>query len=131
MSPLSWVEETKRRAALEAVKEVRSGFVVGLGSGSTAAYAIQALGEALRSGVLQDVMGVPTSYQAASVALEAGLPLTTLDENPRLDVAIDGADQVDASLNLIKGGGGALTREKVVASAADRYVVVVDEGKLV
>jgi len=128
---LSWVEETKRRAALEAVKEVRSGFVVGLGSGSTAAYAIQALGEALRSGVLQDVMGVPTSYQAASVALEAGLPLTTLDENPRLDVAIDGADQVDASLNLIKGGGGALTREKVVASAADRYVVVVDEGKLV
>ncbi|RJS88479.1 ribose-5-phosphate isomerase RpiA [Candidatus Bathyarchaeota archaeon] len=128
---MSWVEETKRRAALEAVKEVRSGFVVGLGSGSTAAYAIQALGEALRSGVLQDVMGVPTSYQAASVALEAGLPLTTLDENPRLDVAIDGADQVDASLNLIKGGGGALTREKVVASAADRYVVVVDEGKLV
>ena len=127
---MSWVEEAKRRAALEAVKEVRSGFVVGLGSGSTAAYAIQALGEALRSGVLQDVMGVPTSYQAASVALEAGLPLTTLDENPRLDVAIDGADQVDASLNLIKGGGGALTREKVVASAADRYVVVVDEGKL-
>ena len=128
---MSWVEEAKRRAALEAVKEVRSGFVVGLGSGSTAAYAIQALGEALRSGVLQDVVGVPTSYQAASVALESGLPLTTLDENPRLDVAIDGADQVDASLNLIKGGGGALTREKVVASAADRYVVVVDEGKLV
>ena len=127
---MSWVEEAKRRAALEAVKEVRSGFVVGLGSGSTAAYAIQALGEALRSGVLQDVMGVPTSYQAASVALESGLPLTTLDENPRLDVAIDGADQVDASLNLIKGGGGALTREKVVASAADRYIVVVDEGKL-
>ncbi|MCD6263542.1 ribose-5-phosphate isomerase A, partial [Candidatus Bathyarchaeota archaeon] len=99
MSPLSWVEEAKRRAALEAVKEVRSGSVVGLGSGSTAAYAIQALGEALRSGVLQDVVGVPTSYQAASVALESGVPLTTLDENPRLDVAIDGADQVDVSLN--------------------------------
>lgn len=127
---MSWVEEAKRRAALEAVKEVRDSFIVGLGSGSTAAYAIQALGKALRSGSLRDVQGVPTSYQAASVSLESGLPLTTLDENPRLDVAIDGADQVDGSLNLIKGGGGALLREKVVASAADRYVVVVDEGKL-
>lgn len=127
---MSWVEEAKRRAALEAVKEISDGFIVGLGSGSTAVYAIQALGEALRSGSLRDVQGVPTSYQAASVALESGLPLTTLDENPRLDVAIDGADQVDGSLNLIKGGGGALLREKVVASAADRYVVVVDEGKL-
>lgn len=127
---MSWNEEAKRRAALEAVKEVRDGSVVGLGSGSTAAYAIQALGAALRKSHLKDIIGVPTSYQAASTALESGLPLTTLDEHPRLNVAIDGADQVDGSLNLIKGGGGALAREKIVASAADRYIVVVDEGKL-
>jgi len=128
---LSWVEAAKRRAAIEAVKEVRDGSVVGLGSGSTAAHAIQALGEARRKGLLKDVLGVPTSFQAASTALEVGLRLTTLDEHPRLDVAIDGADQVDGSLNLIKGRGGALTREKIVAAAADRFIVVVDEGKLV
>jgi ribose 5-phosphate isomerase A len=127
---LSWIEEARRRAALEAVKEVREGSVVGLGSGNTAAYAIQALGAALRKGQLRDIIGVPTSYQSASTAAAAGLPLTTLDEHPRLNIAIDGADQVDGSLNLIKGGGGALTREKIVAAAADRYVVVVDEEKL-
>jgi ribose 5-phosphate isomerase A len=127
---LSWTEEAKKRAALEAVKEVRDGSLIGLGSGSTAAYAIRALGAALRNGQLKDVTGVPTSYQTASTALESGLPLTTLDEHPRLNLAIDGADQVDGSLNLIKGGGGALTREKIVASAADRYIVVVDEEKL-
>ena len=127
---MSWVQEAKRKAALEAMREVRDGSIVGLGSGSTAAYAIQAIGESIRSGSLQDVLGVPTSYQAAYIAVRSGLPLTTLDENPRLDVAIDGADQVDGSLNLIKGGGGALTKEKVVASAADRYLVVVDEGKI-
>jgi len=127
---LSWIEEAKKRAALEAVKEVRDGSFIGLGSGSTAAYAIRALGAALRNGQLKDVTGVPTSYQAASTALESGLPLTTLDEHPRLNLAIDGADQVDGSLNLIKGGGGALTREKIVAAAADRYIVVVDEEKL-
>jgi len=128
---LSWIEGAKRRAALEAVKEVRDRSVVGLGSGSTAAYAIQALGAARRKGLLKDILGVPTSFQAASTALKSGLPLTTLDEHPRLDVSIDGADQVDGSLNLIKGGGGALTREKIVAAATDRYIVVVDEGKIV
>lgn len=127
---MSWIDEAKKRAALEAIKEVRDGSVIGLGSGSTAAYAIQALGAARRNGLLHDVLGVPTSYQAASTALDADLPLTTLDEHPKLDIAIDGADQVDGSLNLIKGGGGALTREKIVAAAANRYIVVVDEGKL-
>jgi len=127
---LSRVEEAKLKAALEAVKEVRNGFVVGLGSGTTAAYAIQALGKALRQGSLKEIRGVPTSHQAASLARESGLPLVTLDEYPKIDIAIDGADQVDDTLNLIKGGGGALMREKVVAAASDRYVIVVDEAKL-
>lgn len=127
---MTQVEEAKRRAALEAVSEVKSGCVVGLGSGSTVSYAIQALGKEFKEGLLNDIKGIPTSHQAAAVAREAGLPLTTLDEFPQVDVAIDGADQVDGALNLIKGGGAALMREKIVAAAAERYVIVVDEGKL-
>jgi ribose 5-phosphate isomerase A len=127
---LSRVEEAKLKAALEAVKEVRNGFIVGLGSGTTAAYAIKGLGKALRQGSLKEIRGVPTSHQAASLARESGLPLVTLDEYPKIDIAIDGADQVDDRLDLIKGGGGALLREKIVAAASERYVIVVDETKL-
>ncbi len=123
-------EEAKKRAALEAVKHVESGFTIGLGSGSTTAYAIREIGREVRQGNLR-VMGVPTSYQALLLALECGIPTTTLDEHPQLDLTIDGADQVNRQLDLIKGMGGALTREKIVASASRQLIVVADETKLV
>jgi len=127
---VGWREGAKKRAALEAVKHVREGFVVGLGSGTTVAYVIQEIGERIRREGLR-VLGVPTSHQALLLAVSHGIPLTTLDERPKLDLTIDGADQVDKGLNLIKGLGGALMREKVVASAAKQFVVVADETKLV
>ena len=130
MKSLTWVEDAKRRAAEEAVKHVEDGQVIGLGSGSTAAYAIRLLGERLRGGELRDILGIPTSLQAASEAVEAGIPLTTLEEHPIVDVSIDGADQLDARLNLIKGGGAALLREKIVASCSKLYIIVADERKL-
>ena len=127
---MGWREGAKKRAALEAVKHVREGFVVGLGSGTTVAYAIQEIGERIRREGLR-VLGVPTSHQALLLAVSHGIPLTTLDEQSKLDLTIDGADQVDKGLNLIKGMGGALMREKIVASAAKQFVVVADETKLV
>ena len=126
---MDWRVDAKKRAALEAVKHVRDGFVVGLGSGTTVAYAVQEIGERVRKGDLH-VLGVPTSHQALMLAVSCGIPLTTLDEHPQLDLAIDGADQIDRELNLIKGGGGALMREKIVASAAKQFVIVTDETKL-
>jgi len=127
---VSWREDAKRRVALEAVKQVEDGFVVGLGSGSTAAYVIEEIGRLIRQDGLR-VLGVPSSSQAMMLAVRSGVSLTTLDEHPILDLAIDGADQIDKKLNVIKGGGGALTREKIVASAAKQFVVVADETKLV
>jgi ribose 5-phosphate isomerase A len=127
---LGWREAAKQKAAHEAVKHVQNGHIVGLGSGSTAAYAIEQLGERVRREKLQ-ILGVPTSYQALMLAAHCGIPITTLDEHSHLDVAIDGADQVDNALNLIKGMGGALTREKIVASAASQFIVIADETKLV
>jgi ribose 5-phosphate isomerase A len=116
-------EAAKRRAAESAVERVAEGAVVGLGSGSTAAHAIRALGD--RG---PDVRGVPTSFQSREIALDAGIPVLELDQVDGLDVAIDGADQV-ARGDAIKGGGGAHTREKVVDAAADRLLLVVDERK--
>jgi len=127
---VSWREEAKRRIALEAVKHVEDGFVVGLGSGSTAAYVIEEIGRQILKEGLR-VMAVPSSSQAMMLAVRSGVPLTTLDEHPVLDLAIDGADEVDEKLDMIKGGGGALTREKIVASAAKQVVIVADETKLV
>ena len=127
---VAWREEAKKRVASEAVKHVRDNFIVGLGSGSTAAYIIQELGEKIRLEGLQ-ILGVPTSHQAMILAVRYGVPLTTLNEHPKLDLALDGADQIDRDLNLIKGRGGALTREKIVASAAKQFVIVADETKLV
>jgi len=125
-----WVEEAKKKAALEAVKHVEGGFVVGLGSGSTAAYAIEALGERIKRERLS-ILGVPTSYQAFLLAVKHGIAVTTLEEHPEINVAIDGADQIDAKLNLIKGMGGALAREKIVASASKQNIVIADESKKV
>jgi len=127
---VDWREEAKKRVALEAVKHVEDGFVVGLGSGSTAAYVIQEIGRLMQQDGLR-VLGVPSSSQAMILAVRSGVPLTTLDEYPILDLAIDGADEVDHKLDMIKGGGGALTREKIVASAAKQVVIVADETKLV
>ena len=124
------VNEAKRKAALEAVKHVKTNFIVGLGSGSTAAHAIEAIGEKVRTENL-NVKGIPTSTQAFLLAVKHGIPVTTLEEHPVIDVAIDGVDQVDANLNLIKGMGGALAREKIVAAASRMNVIIADVGKRV
>jgi ribose 5-phosphate isomerase A len=119
----------KRAAGYQAAEMVEDGTVIGLGTGSTVFYAIECLSGRIRDGL--SVAGVPTSYHTAMRAREYGVPLTTLDDNPVLDLAIDGADQVDPQFRMIKGRGAALTREKCVASAAFRFVVVVDEAKMV
>ncbi|HWV57723.1 MAG TPA: ribose-5-phosphate isomerase RpiA [Longimicrobiales bacterium] len=124
-------DELKRRAAERAVEFVRDGMVVGLGTGSTARHVVEVLAERVRSGALRDVVGVPTSRATERHAREVGIPLATLDDEPRLDLAIDGADEVDPNLDLIKGLGGALLWEKIVATASDQLVIVVDSGKLV
>jgi len=123
------LEEAKRRAAEEAVKLVEDGMVVGLGTGSTAAYFIEALGRRVKEGLR--VKGVPTSFQAYLKALEVGVPTVRLEEVTTIDLAVDGADEVDLALNLLKGMGAALAREKVVDSMALQLVVVVDETKVV
>jgi ribose 5-phosphate isomerase A len=127
---MNWRKNAKKRAALEAVKHIKDGFVVGLGSGSTTSYAIREIGEWIRREKLR-VLGVPTSYQSSMLAIECGVPLTTLSEYPRLDLAIDGADEVDTELNLIKGLGAALVREKIVAHASKKLVIVADSTKMV
>lgn len=125
------VKLMKQQVGYAAAQKVQSGSIVGLGTGSTTAYAIQAIGERLQSGDLKDIRGVPTSFQAIVLARQFGIPLVTLDEIEKIDVAIDGADEVDPQKNLIKGGGAAHTQEKIVDSLADQFIVVVDSGKLV
>jgi ribose 5-phosphate isomerase A len=123
-------DDSRRKAGAIAAAEVASGMKLGLGSGRTAEYFVRALGDRIKAERLA-VVGVPTSEQTAALAREVGVPLTTLDENPQLDLAVDGADEVGPGLRLIKGGGGALLREKIVASAARRMVVVADRAKVV
>ncbi len=124
----NWVEKAKKNAALEAVKHVEDNCVIGLGSGSTIAYAVEELGKKIKLENLR-VKAVPTSYQTLMLAVRYGIPTTILDENPRLDLTIDGADQIDEALNLIKGMGGALAREKIVASASETLIIIADERK--
>lgn len=121
--------QEKEAAGRAAAELVRDGDVVGLGTGSTAYFAVVALGERVKAGL--KIIGIPTSIQTADLARTLGIPLSTLDEHPEIDITIDGADEVDPRLNLIKGGGGALLREKVVASVTKRMVVVADSGKIV
>jgi ribose 5-phosphate isomerase A len=123
-------DNLKRQAAEKAVDLIRSGMVVGLGHGSTAIHAVRKLASLLREGVLRDICAIPCSRQVQRDAEALGIPLTTLDEHPRIDLTIDGADEVDPQFNAIKGGGGALLREKIVAQASLREVIVVDESKL-
>jgi ribose 5-phosphate isomerase A len=121
----------KEQAARQALTYVRSGMVVGLGSGSTSAYFVDLLGQEMRAGALQEIVGVPTSSATEEQARALGIPLSTLADQPRLDLAVDGADEVDPDLNLIKGLGRALLWEKIVEIHADRLLVIVDESKLV
>lgn len=121
----------KQEVGKAAANLVQSNSVVGLGTGSTTAYAIEYLGARLQSGEISNIVGVPTSFQAQVLARKYGIPLTTLDVIEKMDIAIDGADEVDPHKNLIKGGGAAHTQEKIVDSLADIFVVVVDGNKLV
>jgi ribose 5-phosphate isomerase A len=125
------VKVMKQQVGKAAADRVQSGSIVGLGTGSTTAYAIQYLGDRIKSGELTDIKGIPTSFQASVLAKQYGIPLTTLDEVDRIHIAIDGADEVDPHKNLIKGGGAAHTREKVVDSLAELFIVVVDQSKIV
>jgi ribose 5-phosphate isomerase A len=122
--------ELKQEAAWRAVELVESGMVVGLGSGSTAGFATQRIAARIRAGELENIVGIPSSDNTGRLAKQLGIPLADFDEHQQIDVNIDGADEVDPELNLIKGGGGALLREKVVAQASRRSIIIVDETKL-
>lgn len=123
--------QMKQAVADAAVEQFQDGMVVGLGSGSTAALMIKGLGERLAAGQLNDIVGVTTSFQGEVLAAELGIPLRSLNAVDRIDLAIDGADEVDPSFQLIKGGGACHVQEKLVAARADRFIVVVDSTKLV
>ncbi|MCI0772810.1 MAG: ribose-5-phosphate isomerase RpiA [Chloroflexi bacterium] len=123
-------EAHKESSARKAVEFVESGMIVGLGSGSTAIYAVREIARKLKQGELSGILGVPTSLEVEHQAAELGIPLTTLEDHPPVDLTIDGADEVDPQLDLIKGGGGALLREKILAQASQREIIVVDETKL-
>ena len=122
-------DQEKEAAARASLRLVRDGNIVGLGTGSTAAYAVRLLGERVRAGL--KIRGIPTSVQTKELAAGLGIPLTTLDEFQQIDVTIDGADEIDSELRLIKGGGGALLREKIVASASRQLVIIADSTKQV
>jgi len=123
------MDELKRQAAAGALEHVRDGMRLGLGTGSTAKHFVELLGERVRAGL--GVIGVPTSEATRIDAERCGIRLTTLDDIDRLDLTVDGADEIDPALNVIKGGGGALLREKIVATASDRMIVIADESKSV
>lgn len=129
-SPTDSTDALKKQAAEYAVRYIESGMTVGLGTGSTAIFAIRHIAELLKSGELQDIVAIPTSGASRDAAVELGIPLLSDDLPRNVDVTIDGADEVDPQLNLIKGGGGALLREKLVAQATAREIIVVDESKL-
>ncbi len=123
-------QNIKEQAAVRAVEFVKPGMVVGLGHGTTTIFAVRRIAELLQAGALKNILGVPCSIQVEKEAQHVGIPLTTLEEHPVIDLTIDGADEVDPNLDLIKGGGGALLREKIVAQASRREIIVVDESKL-
>jgi len=125
------MEQLKQKAGEEAAKRVINGQRIGLGTGSTVRYFLEALGRRLAEGDLSDIVGVPTSERTETLARSLNITLTTLEETPVLDLCVDGADEVDPQLNLIKGLGGALLREKIVASASRYFIVIVDKAKLV
>src|ERR1700689_2419067 len=123
------MDQLKRQAAGRALEFVRDGMKLGLGTGTTAKHFVELLGMRVRDGL--NVIGVPTSEVTRADAVRCGIALTTLDDMDRLDLTVHGADEIDPSLNLIKGGGGALLREKIVAAASDRMIVIADDSKWV
>jgi ribose 5-phosphate isomerase A len=123
------MDALKRQAAARALEHVQDGMKLGLGTGSTAKHFVDLLGDKVRAGM--KIVGVPTSEATRAQAEACGIPLTTLDDIDRLDLTVDGADEMDPALNLIKGGGGALLREKIVAAASDRMIVIADDTKWV
>jgi ribose 5-phosphate isomerase A len=122
-------EEMKKQAAEKAVQYVEDGMIIGLGTGSTDEFAIKKIGELVEGGL--KIKGIPTSLKTKRLATELKIPLIELDEHTEIDVTIDGADEVDSNLNLIKGGGGALTREKIIAYHSKKVIIIVDETKIV
>ncbi len=121
--------KVKELAGYKATEFVKDGMILGLGSGSTVYYTFLKLGELIKNGL--KIKGIPTSIKTEEIAKKVGIPLTTFEESPHIDLTIDGADEVDVNLNLIKGGGGALLREKIVAKASKKYIVVIDSSKTV
>ena len=123
-------QSLKQQAADQVLAHIQSGTIVGLGAGSTAILAVRGLAEKLARGELTDILGIPCSRVIEAEARRLGIPLTTLEDHPVIDLTFDGADEVDPALNLIKGGGGALLREKIVAQTSRREIIIVDESKL-
>ena len=121
-------EHLKKTAAEKATEEIQNGMVVGLGTGSTVYYGLLKLGTMVQNGL--DIIGIPTSAGTEKIATEQGIRLSTLEDHPTIELTIDGADEVDPHLNLIKGGGAALVREKIIANASERILIVVDESKV-
>jgi ribose 5-phosphate isomerase A len=124
-------DDLKKIAAYKAVEFVQSGMVLGLGTGSTACHAVDRIGDLLRQGQLTNIIGIPTSKKTEEQAISVGIPLSDLDAHPVIDLAIDGADEVDPFMNLVKGRGGSLLREKMIEGCCKKFVVIVDETKLV
>ena len=122
-------EDYKKQAGEEAVKHIEDGMILGLGTGSTVEYTLRKIGQEVKNGL--KIQGIPTSIHTKRIAKEENIPLTTLEEHPDIDLTIDGADEVDSYLNLIKGGGGALTREKIIAFNSEKVIIVVDDSKVV
>ncbi len=125
------VDTYKKQAAIKSLDYVKSGMILGLGSGSTVFFMLRELGKRIREGELKSIVGIPSSKQTERFAQEFGIHLSNMDKYPQIDLTIDGADEVDRDLNLIKGGGGALLREKILAQSSERFLVAVDETKLV
>ncbi len=123
------ISQFKQMAAEAAVDSITSGMVVGLGHGSTAIFAMRKIAALMHNGTLTNILGIPCSLQTKQQATELGIPLTTLEEHPNVDVTIDGADEIDSKMNMIKGGGGALLREKIVAQTSKKCIYIADETK--
>ncbi|XXG65539.1 hypothetical protein AAC387_Pa05g3214 [Persea americana] len=124
-------DDLKKIAALKAVEFVESGMIIGLGTGSTACHAVARIAELLQQGKLSNIVGIPTSKKTHAQAVQVGIPLSDLEHHPIVDLAIDGADEVDTYMNLVKGRGGSLLREKMIEGACKKFIVIVDESKMV
>jgi ribose 5-phosphate isomerase A len=124
------INNLKKQAAIKAVEFIETGMILGLGSGSTAWFALEEIGKRIQEGQLKSIVGIPSSIKTAADAKQFGIPIGSLDDYPEIDLTIDGADEVDPDLNVIKGGGGALLREKILAQNSRRFIVIIDESKL-